>query len=87
MKILTIVPARAGSKGIKKKNFVNFLGKPLIEHTLNFAKKIDKKRILISSDFKNFKKFEKNLIQLLAIKDQKICLEIIQNLINFIPCY
>lgn len=59
MKILVIVPARAGSKGIKKKNFINFLGKPLIEHTLSFAKKIDKKKILISSDFKNIKKFEK----------------------------
>lgn len=59
MKILTIVPARAGSQGIKNKNFINFLGKPLIEHTLNFAKKIDKRKILISSDFNNVKKFEK----------------------------
>ena len=59
MKILVIVPARAGSKVIKKKNFINFLGKPLIEHTLSFAKKIDKKKILISSDYKNIKKFEK----------------------------
>ena len=39
MRILVIVPARAGSKGIKK-NFINFLGKPLIEHTLSFAKKV-----------------------------------------------
>ena len=71
MKILTIVPARAGSKGIKKKNFVNFLIKSLIEHTLNFAKKIDKKRILISSDFKNVKKFEKKFNTITGYKRPK----------------
>tara|TARA_B110000971_G_C20016146_1_gene504057 strand:+ start:1687 stop:2388 length:702 start_codon:yes stop_codon:yes gene_type:complete len=59
MKLLTIVPARAGSKGIKNKNFINFLGKPLIEHTLDFAKKIRNNKILICSDYKNIKKYEK----------------------------
>lgn len=59
MKFLTIVPARAGSKGIKNKNFVNFLGKPLIEHTLDFAKKIRNNKILICSDYKKINKFEK----------------------------
>jgi N-acylneuraminate cytidylyltransferase/CMP-N,N'-diacetyllegionaminic acid synthase len=34
VKILAIVPARGGSKGIKKKNLVEFRGKPLIEFTL-----------------------------------------------------
>ena len=59
MKLLTIVPARAGSKGIKNKNFINFLGKPLIEHSLGFAKKIKNNKILISSDYKNIKRYEK----------------------------
>ena len=59
MKLLTIVPARAGSKGIKNKNFKNFLGKPLIEYTLSFAKKIKNNHILICSDYKKINKFEK----------------------------
>lgn len=59
MKLLTIIPARAGSKGIKNKNFRNFLGKPLIEHTLSFAKKIKNNQILICSDSKKTNKFEK----------------------------
>ena len=35
---LIIIPARKGSKRLKNKNKLKFLGKPLIEHTFNFAK-------------------------------------------------
>lgn len=38
MKILAIIPARAGSKRIKNKNIKNFGGKPLIEWTIDVAK-------------------------------------------------
>ena len=41
MKSLIIIPARGGSKRLKNKNKKNFLGKPLIEHTIDFAKKIN----------------------------------------------
>jgi N-acylneuraminate cytidylyltransferase len=34
-----IIPARGGSKRIPKKNTINFMGIPLIAHTINFAKK------------------------------------------------
>ena len=37
-KILAIVPARGGSKGIKKKNIVDFHGKPLIAWSIEAAK-------------------------------------------------
>ena len=38
-KILCIIPARKGSKGIKNKNMQNVNGKPLIQYSINFAKK------------------------------------------------
>lgn len=35
MKIYAIILARGGSKGIKNKNLINFLGKPLLEWTID----------------------------------------------------
>ena len=52
-----IIPARSGSKGLKDKNITPFLGKPLLSHSINFAKKlkfIDK--IILSTDSKKYKK-------------------------------
>lgn len=34
---IAVIPARGGSKGIKKKNIVDFLGRPLIEYTIKQA--------------------------------------------------
>ena len=36
---LIIIPARKGSQRLKRKNKKLFLGKPLIQHTIDFAKK------------------------------------------------
>ena len=51
MKIITIIPARGGSKSIPKKNLVSFLGEPLIsksiQQSLN-AKSIN--RTIVSTD-------------------------------------
>ena len=52
MKILIIVPARAGSVGIKNKNLIKIYDKHLIEYTLDFIKKTKLKNVLISSDSK-----------------------------------
>ena len=64
-KILCVIPARAGSKGIKNKNMVNLKGKPLIYWTIKIAKKIryfDK--IVVSTNSKKIKKFsEKNKVE------------------------
>ena len=39
-KILCTICARKGSKGLKNKNLLKLLGKPLMYHTLDQAKKI-----------------------------------------------
>jgi len=36
-RVLALIPARAGSKSIPGKNYKDFAGKPLIEHSLDFA--------------------------------------------------
>ena len=41
--ILCIIPARLGSKAIKRKNFVKVGGKKLIQYTIDFAKNLKDK--------------------------------------------
>jgi CMP-N-acetylneuraminic acid synthetase len=57
MRFICLIPARANSKRLKNKNFLNFKGKRLIEWTLLFSKKIKLfKKIILSTD--NQKIFE-----------------------------
>ena len=37
--IWAVIPARCGSKSLKNKNIKNFLGKPLLAHSIISAKK------------------------------------------------
>ena len=56
MKIVAIIPARKGSKGIKNKNIILYKNRPLLYHSIKSAlklKKIDK--VLVSTDSKKFK--------------------------------
>ena len=51
MKVLVVIPARGGSKGIPDKNIRILNGKPLITHTIDAALQLfDPERILISTD-------------------------------------
>tara|TARA_B110000027_G_C16097579_1_gene291530 strand:+ start:59 stop:736 length:678 start_codon:yes stop_codon:yes gene_type:complete len=59
MKILGFIPARAGSKGLKNKNMVDFLGKPLIYQTLTIAKKLNISDIFVSTDSKKILAYAK----------------------------
>ena len=53
MKILSVIPARGGSKGIKKKNIVNLNGKPLIAYTIEESLKSKYiNRTIVSTDSK-----------------------------------
>lgn len=57
MKNLIIIPARKGSKRIKNKNLINVLNKPLILWTINYAKKLSKKKfdLIVTSDCNKIK--------------------------------
>ena len=57
MKILGMIPAREGSKGIKNKNLVKFKGKPLIFHSIKIAKKNKAIIPFVSTDSKKIKKY------------------------------
>ncbi len=54
MKILCIIPARGGSKGIPKKNIIDVNGKPLIAYTIEEAVKAKNKgcidKVIVSTD-------------------------------------
>ena len=51
MDTLVIIPARGGSKGIPKKNIKKLRGKPLIQYTIDEARKIfNDDQIVVSTD-------------------------------------
>lgn len=53
---LVLIPARGGSKGVPKKNIKLFLGKPLIQYTLDFASKYyNNVDICVSTDSEEIK--------------------------------
>jgi len=74
MKILAIIPARGGSKGIPLKNIKKLSGKPLIKYTINTAqksKKIDK--IIVSTDNKKIARISKSLgVEIPFLRPKKI---------------
>ena len=61
MKFIGLIPARGGSKRLKKKNILNFAGKPLIEWTAIEAKKSNLDEIIVSTDDKKIGKLAKNI--------------------------
>ena len=53
MRIIAIIPARGGSKGIPRKNIKEFCGKPLIAHIIEAALKVKElDRIIVSTEDK-----------------------------------
>ena len=61
MKINCIIPARIGSIRIKKKNLIDFKGKPLIYWTLMQSLRIRLiNNIILSSDSNNLLNYSKN---------------------------
>ena len=55
--IIAIIPARGGSKGIPRKNIISFLNKPLITHSIEYAKKSTLvHNVYVSTDDKDISK-------------------------------
>lgn len=90
-KILTIIPARKGSKGLKNKNILNVNGKPLIYWPIAAAKKskfIDE--VTLSTDCKATKRLGKKFGANVPFlrpknisKDDSTTFEVIKHSINF----
>ena len=73
MKILSIIPARSGSKGIKNKNMTKFLGQPLIKHTIEFSKKIPNTTTFVSTDsLKILRYAKKNNVKFNYLRPKKL---------------
>lgn len=54
MKIYAIIPARSKSQGLKNKNILPILGKPLLSYSIDFAKKLNVDRIFCSTDSEEY---------------------------------
>ena len=50
MKVLGVIPARGGSKGVPGKNYKELMGKPLIEFTIRAARESKLDKFIVSTD-------------------------------------
>ena len=62
MKIVAIILARGGSKGIPKKNIINFCGKPLIAWTIEQCLNGGIEDVFVSSDSKEILSISKSYL-------------------------
>jgi CMP-N-acetylneuraminic acid synthetase len=65
LKILCIIPARGGSKGIPKKNIIDVNGKPLIAYTIEAALEVMQQglveKVIVSTDSEEIANISKSL--------------------------
>jgi CMP-N,N'-diacetyllegionaminic acid synthase len=57
---IAIIPARSGSTGLKNKNVLVIKGKTLIEHAIEFARKLEVDDIICSTDSEEYALIAKN---------------------------
>ena len=91
MKILGIIPARKGSKGIPGKNIKQLYGKPLIIYTIEQALKSNLSKVVVSTDCDTVIQICKDYaIDFVArpanlAADQSTTLSVLQHAMNAVP--
>ena len=90
MKILGIIPARKGSKGIRNKNIKKFAGKPLIYWTIKVAINSNLDKVIVSTDSDTIIKYSKSYGAEVPFKrplnisqDKSKTIDVIKHAINF----
>ena len=69
MKLICLIPARNNSQRFKNKNFKLLKNLPLINHTINFAQKINSfKKIIVSTDSKKILSLQKKYKNIVFLK-------------------
>jgi len=73
-KLVAIIPARGGSKRIKNKNIINFLGRPIISYTIDLLKKTGIfEKIHVSTDSKKICNIvEKNNLEIDFLRPKRL---------------
>ncbi len=73
LKVLAVIPARGGSKGIPNKNIKNLLGQPLISYSITEAhKSIYIDRVVVSTDSLLISEVSKNFGADVVIRPENI---------------
>ncbi len=92
MKVLAIIPARGGSRGILKKNIRKLGGKPLIEYSIETAQKSNQvTRIIVSTDDSKITKISQSLgAEVPFLRPKKLAeknsltIDVIKHTLNFL---
>ena len=92
LKILAIIPARGGSKGVPGKNIKKLGGKPLLSYTVEVAQESRLiSRLILSSDDETIIKVAKDLkVEVPFVRPQKLAtnqsgsLEVVQHAVKFL---
>ena len=71
--IVAIIPARAGSKGLKNKNIIDLCGKPLMAYAIEAALKSEVfSRVIVSTDSERYAEIAKDYGAEVMMRDEEL---------------
>ena len=76
-KIVSLITARGGSKGIPEKNIIDIKGKPLIQYTINSSLKSKVNETWVSTDCDKISSISKTLGAKIITRPKELCNDII----------